>query len=251
MSRVDHPSERELIERVGRRIGEVRAACGLTQEQLAAALGIATKNLQRLESGQQNLTLTSLARVAHQLGVDPRDLLAAPNPVRPARTTARSGWLSGLKEAGVTLVDESVAGGVPVTTFREAAGALSSGEPVASAARAWGTLSERRSRLEPGAFVARAVGSSMEPRILDGAWCVFRAPASSAGRGELALVAWTDEGADGPTHAIRRVDKLPGRRAGWRLSALAPGFSPRELHARDFTILADFVRILGSERSER
>ncbi|WP_411280351.1 helix-turn-helix domain-containing protein, partial [Gemmatimonas sp.] len=49
---------------VARRIAEVRRLAGITQEALAEQLGIALKNVQRIESGRQNLTLQTLARVA-------------------------------------------------------------------------------------------------------------------------------------------------------------------------------------------
>ena len=52
---------------------------------MAERLGIATQNYQRIESGSQNLTLVTLAKVALALGVDPRDLLDAPTERRPTR----------------------------------------------------------------------------------------------------------------------------------------------------------------------
>ncbi len=54
----------DLVHRVARRISEVRNELGITQEALAAQLDIATKNVQRIESGRQNLTLTSIEKVA-------------------------------------------------------------------------------------------------------------------------------------------------------------------------------------------
>jgi len=68
----------ELVERVTRRIAEVRRSKGLTQEQLAERLETAMKNLQRIEAGQ-NLTLRTLARVASALEVTAVDLLLPPS----------------------------------------------------------------------------------------------------------------------------------------------------------------------------
>ncbi|MBK7402869.1 MAG: helix-turn-helix transcriptional regulator [Myxococcales bacterium] len=56
---------------MARRIAALRQELGLTQEELASKLGIAHKNVQRLESGRQNLTLQTLARVAKVLEVTP------------------------------------------------------------------------------------------------------------------------------------------------------------------------------------
>ncbi len=248
MTLVPLVSERELLARVGRRIGELRSACGRTQEQLAIELGIATKNLQRIESGSQNLTLSSLGRVARRLGVDARDLLTHPVTERPSRATARRAWQLGLAEAGVELFEEARPGLVPVTTIHEASEALASGEPIASVARAWGALAERRARHEAGTFVARVVGAALEPRIPDGAWCVFRAPASAEGSGELAVVSVRDPDGDGFAVLVRRLERLAGRRGLWRLSTLEAAVEPAIVHSRDFSLVADFVRTVEPAR---
>lgn len=83
------PDERpeDFVVRVTRRIAEVRRSRGLTQDQVAEAMGTATRNVQRLEAGQ-NLTLHTLSRIATALGVSPSDLLAGPvlpPPTYPAR----------------------------------------------------------------------------------------------------------------------------------------------------------------------
>jgi transcriptional regulator with XRE-family HTH domain len=67
----------DFVIRVTRRIAEVRRARGMTQDQLAEAMGTATRNVQRLEAGQ-NLTLHTLSRIASALGVSPSELLAGP-----------------------------------------------------------------------------------------------------------------------------------------------------------------------------
>lgn len=59
---------------VTRRIGEVRRAKGVTQEELAARLGMAVRGFQRIEAGQ-NITLHTLARIANALKVEPGELL--------------------------------------------------------------------------------------------------------------------------------------------------------------------------------
>lgn len=76
---------------VGRRIAEVRADRGWTQEQLAERLGIQTNNLQRMELGMQNLTLRSIVRVANGLGVPLATLFEIPRSriVRTGRPPAR------------------------------------------------------------------------------------------------------------------------------------------------------------------
>jgi len=62
------------VHRVTRKIAEIRRAKGLTQEDLAGVLRTAVRNVQRIESGQ-NLTLFTLAKIAHALGVPPEELM--------------------------------------------------------------------------------------------------------------------------------------------------------------------------------
>jgi transcriptional regulator with XRE-family HTH domain len=95
------PAERpeDFVRRVTRCIAALRQARGMTQDQLAEVLGTATRNVRRIEAGQ-NLTLYTLARVARVLGVRPDDLLMAgtsvqtvaaekPPPRRARRTPER------------------------------------------------------------------------------------------------------------------------------------------------------------------
>jgi transcriptional regulator with XRE-family HTH domain len=83
-----------LIGEVGRRVAELRAARGLTQAALAERIGIGAKHLQRIELGELNLTLMSIARIAGALDVEPFELLVSPShrrarrgrPPKPSRT---------------------------------------------------------------------------------------------------------------------------------------------------------------------
>jgi transcriptional regulator with XRE-family HTH domain len=68
--------EDDFLRRVAKRIVVERRAARMTQEQLAELLGTATRNVQRIESGAQNLTLITLSRVARALRVRPEQLIA-------------------------------------------------------------------------------------------------------------------------------------------------------------------------------
>ena len=79
------PSRAErLIRSVGQRIGELRVAAGLTQSDLAVALDLSLKYVQRVEGGTANLTLRSLEQFAFALGVTAADLFVEPT-ARPRR----------------------------------------------------------------------------------------------------------------------------------------------------------------------
>ena len=62
------PATAEVLVRVGARIRAVRVAAGLTQERAADAAGIDSKRYQRLERGEVNATINTIARVASALG---------------------------------------------------------------------------------------------------------------------------------------------------------------------------------------
>jgi transcriptional regulator with XRE-family HTH domain len=69
-----------VVRDVGRRIGELRAERGMTQEQISAQAEVSLKYLQRIESGSENLTLRSLVKFANLLGVPVPVLLEPPVP---------------------------------------------------------------------------------------------------------------------------------------------------------------------------
>lgn len=65
------PADAEmLILKVGRRVAELRVEAGLTQAELADKANVSVKYLQRIEAGQENLTLRSLAGLADVYGVE-------------------------------------------------------------------------------------------------------------------------------------------------------------------------------------
>lgn len=83
MKRAPHP----LLVNVGRRVAELRAEQGLTQEELAERAELSARYIQRVESGGENLTLLTLLHVADALRVEPADLLqqARRGPAGPGR----------------------------------------------------------------------------------------------------------------------------------------------------------------------
>ena len=56
-------------------IRRCRADLGLSQEELAARVGIATRHLQKIEAGEVNVTLRTLAKLATAVGVTASQLL--------------------------------------------------------------------------------------------------------------------------------------------------------------------------------
>ena len=62
----------------GANIRAIRKQRGVSQEQLADALGVHRTYMGGVERGERNLTLRSLERLAERMGVDPVTLLQPP-----------------------------------------------------------------------------------------------------------------------------------------------------------------------------
>lgn len=60
---------------VGRRVRRIRIERGISQEALAAAVGVHRTYLGGVERGERNLTLRSVERLADRLGVPVRELI--------------------------------------------------------------------------------------------------------------------------------------------------------------------------------
>lgn len=56
-------------------IRAVRIAAGMTQQQLADALGVAQQSVTRWETGEREPRVSTLKRIAAVLGCDLRDLI--------------------------------------------------------------------------------------------------------------------------------------------------------------------------------
>lgn len=62
----------------GRNVQRLRKSRGLTQEQLAEAVGNNWKHIGQIERGEVNVGIDYLAGIAHALKVETSDLLAVP-----------------------------------------------------------------------------------------------------------------------------------------------------------------------------
>lgn len=79
------PSTPRVLEALGRRIGEERAACELTQAKLAERLEVSVRYLQRVEAGEENLTVDTLVKFARALKVAVGDFFTPPTEPKPKR----------------------------------------------------------------------------------------------------------------------------------------------------------------------
>ena len=204
-----------LSEAIGRRVRGLRTELGLTQERLAFESGTIGKgHLSDLEKGLVRPTAHTLKGVADRLGVQLLDLVTFPEegprqalvdatrnltpvavaellrdarqrsvPAAPPRRDPRVDAVP-FKVVQPRARDRFVTC-VPFVGLDLAAGGFELGTSEPSTT--WVAPPTRR-KLRKGMFVARVVGRSMEPRIPDGAHCLFSAPVEGDLRGRTLLV---------------------------------------------------------------
>jgi transcriptional regulator with XRE-family HTH domain len=165
----------DLLQAVGQRIKALRQARGLTQDAVAEALGIASKNVQRLEAGRQNLTLKTLSHIADVLDVEPYELLRSGAVVTPSPDVSLQRALRALSRLGHEVFEADAPparGGVPVMSLQAAASRFGGARSVEVSA--WIRLKGTRQSQLAGRFVAQVVGRSMAPTVPSGSLALFR-----------------------------------------------------------------------------
>ncbi len=139
---------------------------------------------------------------------------------------------------------------LPLYSLKAAAGYFGNGEPVEPEGwievQGFGTLDERM-------FVARAVGRSMEPKIYDGDYLVFRANPVGSRIGKTVLVQYRGlaDPETGGAYTVKKYDseKVPDGEGGWKhtrilLLPLNPEYSTivlEEDRAQSLKVIAQYV----------
>lgn len=259
----------ELLHLAGSQIRAARMDRSWTQEQLAQRLGISLKNVQRFEAGGQNMQLRTLGKIAAALGVEPAVLITAPEPTLPsereadrvAAALARSALdvvdertLEALDAGGTARVDAGLA---PVYDVRAYAG-WKRGAAQAEVA-AWVRLPESYRRRADELFLAVVTGTSMLPRVPDGAICLFSSRIGDAPLGKVMLVHRRESigDHDGGSIHLKRVGAMESPADGvvvLRLDSLNPDVPSLRLTAGEggeAVVIAEFVTVLGSRERRR
>jgi type III restriction enzyme len=143
---------------------------------------------------------------------------------------------------------------LPLYSLKAAAGYFGSGEAVEP--EAW-VEADGIGRLDDQMFVARAVGRSMEPRIRDGDYCVFRGKPEGSRQGKIVLVQYRGpaDPETGGAYTVKRYTSriVEEREGGWRhaaitLSPLSPDFKPITFTPEsegDVQVVAEWIGVLG------
>jgi phage repressor protein C with HTH and peptisase S24 domain len=141
---------------------------------------------------------------------------------------------------------------LPVYSLEAAAGYFGRGEDVQL--DGWLEVDARR-QLSEDMFVARAVGTSMEPRIHDGDLCLFRRYSGGSRDGLIVLAEHRgiDDPETGGSYTVKRYrsTKAADGEGSWehtqiRLEPINESFKPIELSEEsDVRVLAQFIEVVG------
>lgn len=260
-----------LSEAIGRRVRGLRNELGLTQERLAFESGTIGKgHLSDLEKGLLRPTVHTLKGVADRLGVQLLDLVTFPEEgprqalvdatrglpppavaelLRDARRLRRPPAPSTSSAPPFEVVQprpkDRYVSCVPLVGLDLAAGGF---EPGAADPSITWVIPPTRRKLRQGMFVARVVGRSMEPRIPDGAWCLFSAPVSGELHDRTLLVQHRGihDADTGTSYTVKRFAR--GNTSGRvRLLPDNPAYPPIELREKDdadLRVVAEFLEVL-------
>ena len=79
----------DIRRRFGTNLRRCRLAAGLSQEEVAARMGVDRAHVSNMERGLQNVTLMTLSLVAQALKIDPAALLAPTSETAPELNAGR------------------------------------------------------------------------------------------------------------------------------------------------------------------
>jgi phage repressor protein C with HTH and peptisase S24 domain len=131
--------------------------------------------------------------------------------------------------------------------LRAAAGAFGTGREVEAEACVAPT---GRTRSQPGLFVAQVVGESMNRRIPNGAYCIFRNPVAGARQGRVLLVEHRDiaDPDTGGSYTVKMYGSWRHTEIRLRPDTDTPGYEPIVLSDRtdDLRVVAELIAVLAT-----
>lgn len=158
-------------------------------------------------------------------------------------------------------VGERAAGvsAVPLVDLRFAAGVFSDYQALEQGATEWVALPDWV-RPQPGLFVAQVLGESMNRRIPNGSWCLFRANPAGTRNGKVVVVQhrsiFDAETGGRYTIKIYSSEKVPAPEGDWRHRRITlrpdsdrPEFKPIVVEMKDgeeeLVVVAEMLVVLG------
>lgn len=243
------PDTRRAIDRalsaLGVRLRGVREQTTYSLENAATRAALHPKHLQRLENGTKNPTVATLAAIAHGYGVP----LAAFFEEVPFRRVA---------EADA----RPYVNCVPLYSLKAAAGRFTGPQELEAeeTPEAW-VVPAGKTAVGKGLFVAQVQGESMNRRIPNGAYCLFRTPVRRPRSGQVILVQHRE--VRDPDHGGRYTVKVYQRETvraaqGLRVKvSLEPDSSVRSYRpivlpeSEDVRAIAELVEVLPTASNQR
>ncbi len=195
-------------------------------------------------------TTIAAVRAADHLGRNPASALvprSSDSKVIPLRRVSIAERAAGMPAA-------------PVIDLRFAAGAFSDPQAMEEGATDWVALPDWV-RPQPGLFVAQVVGESMNRRIPNGSWCLFRAAPAGTREGKVVVIqhhSISDPETGGRyTVKLYASEKVPTEDDGWRHQRITlhpdsdrPGFEPLIIKAGEgdegFSVVAEMLMVLAA-----
>ncbi|MEI2416572.1 DNA/RNA helicase domain-containing protein [Orrella sp. JC864] len=162
----------------------------------------------------------------------------------------------------IVSAEERAAGmpAAPLMELKAAAGAFSDVQALQACARAWVEIPDWINP-QPGLFVAQVVGESMNRRIPNGAWCLFRANPAGTRVGKVVLAqsrAIQDPETGGRyTVKVYSSEKAATEDGGWTHTRIIlspdsthPGYKPIVIESEDdhedFAIIGEMLTVLAA-----
>ena len=149
---------------------------------------------------------------------------------------------------------------VPLIDIKIAAGTFSVVQSLEDSAVEWFELPDWIAP-QPGLFIAQVIGESMNRRIPNGSWCLFRANPAGTRQGKVVIAQHhsIDDPETGGRYTIKvySSEKVPDDEGEWRHKRIVlrpdsthPGFEPIEIDQtddkEDFRIIAEMLMVLSN-----
>lgn len=196
----------EYLKKLGLKIKRYRLQRGLSQEQLADAVGFSGKSsISRIETGSSDISRDKFVLIAQALGVNPAELMDVDGSVNNNQSVA------------IPILG-SVAAGIPIEMLSDVLGYEEIPAHLASSGEF---------------FALRINGHSMEPSICDGDIVIVRAQ-ETASDGDIVIAAVGSENA-----TCKRFEHRSGC---YMLIPLNPAYTPQIFPDRSES---DLIHIIG------
>lgn len=174
-------------------------------------------------------------------------------PTVPPAEAANEPTLTLLTREQARMVERAV----PMVSLKVAAGTFSAAQSLEDEAEHWVQLPEGFASTQ-GLFVAQVIGESMNKRIPNGAWCLFRAAPAGSRQGKIVLVQHRDvtDPETGGSYTVKRYQsEKQGDGEDWRHERITllpmssdPRYKPLVLVPKDegaVRVVAEWVAVIG------